>query len=120
MGADLRGANLREADLRGTDLSEANLRRANLIGADLRGASLMGADLRGASLRAADLSGANLDYSCLPLWCGSRSMVLDSGLQAQLLGHIIDACKDVQFTEEQKQFVREKWSRAKEFLGRDF
>ena len=79
-GADLRGANLREADLYeanlygadlreadlyganlyGANLYEANLRGANLCGANLRGANLYGADLRGANLRGADLYGANL------------------------------------------------------------
>ena len=42
-GANLSGANLRDADLRG-----ANLRDANLSGADLRDANLSGADLSGA------------------------------------------------------------------------
>jgi len=54
-GADLSGADLREADLRGADLSGADLSEA-----DLRGADLSGADLRGAYLREADLSGAYL------------------------------------------------------------
>ncbi|EAO8002592.1 pentapeptide repeat-containing protein [Salmonella enterica subsp. enterica serovar Muenster] len=54
-GANLRGANLRDADLRGADLRGANLRDADLRGADLRGADLRDADLRGADLRGADL-----------------------------------------------------------------
>ena len=109
--ADLSGANLRYADLSGADL-----RYADLSGADLSGADLSGAELRGADLRHADLKGANLDYSCLPLWCGSKDMILCDALQAQLLGHIIDACKNVTFTDEQKQFVRENWTRTKEFF----
>ena len=64
-GANLRGANLRDADLRGADLCDANLRGANLCdanlcGANLRGANLRDADLRGANLRGADLCDANL------------------------------------------------------------
>jgi hypothetical protein len=64
-GANLRDANLRVANLRGADLSGANLRGANLrvadlSGADLRGANLRGANLSGADLRVANLSGANL------------------------------------------------------------
>ena len=64
-GADLRGANLRDADLCGADLRDANLRDADLRDADLRGADLRdadlcGADLRGANLRDADLCGADL------------------------------------------------------------
>src|SRR3990170_8604586 len=59
-GADLRDADLSGADLRDADLSGANLSGADLSGADLRGANLSGADLSGADLRDADLSGANL------------------------------------------------------------
>src|SRR5579859_1003255 len=59
-GADLREANLREADLRGADLYGADLREANLREADLRWANLRGANLYGADLYGADLRGANL------------------------------------------------------------
>ena len=81
-GADLRGADLSRADLSGADLSGADLSRADLSGADLRGAdlrwaNLSGADLRGADLSRADLRGANLDFSCLPLWCGSLTAHFD-------------------------------------------
>ena len=63
--ADLGGANLRDADLRdanffNADLGDANLRDANLIGADLCDAYLSGANLRGADLRDADLGDAYL------------------------------------------------------------
>ena len=82
-GANLHGANLRGADLHGANLSRADLRGANLSGADLRGANLHGADLHEANLR-----GANLDFSCLPLWCGSFDMKADSRLIFQLIAHI--------------------------------
>ena len=59
-GADLRDADLYDANLRGADLYDADLRDANLCGADLRGADLYDANLRGAYLRGADLRGANL------------------------------------------------------------
>jgi len=59
-GADLSGADLREADLRGADLSGADLSEADLREADLSGADLSGADLSEADLRGADLSGADL------------------------------------------------------------
>ena len=59
-GADLRGADLRDANLRGADLCGANLRGADLRDADLYGADLRGADLRDAYLSGADLRGANL------------------------------------------------------------
>ena len=59
-GADLFGANLRGADLR-----EANLFGANLSGANLRGANLREANLGGADLREANLSGADLSWADL-------------------------------------------------------
>jgi len=80
-------ANLSGADLRGADLSEANLRGANLRGADLSGADLSGADLSGADLSGADLSGADIDFSCWPLWCGSKDVKVDARIAAQLAAH---------------------------------
>ena len=46
------------------------------------------ADLRLADLRGADLQGANLDFSCWPLWCGSRNVKVDNKLVFQLAAHI--------------------------------
>ena len=57
-------------------------KRANLRDADLKGANLKGADLRGANLR-----GANLDYSFLPLWCGSKGTIVDRRIVAQIAAH---------------------------------
>ena len=57
-GANLCGANLRDAYLRDANLCGADLRGANLFGADLCGANLCGADLRDADLCGADLCGA--------------------------------------------------------------
>ena len=93
-GADLRGANLCDADLSGADLSDANLRGAslhyaNLRGADLRGANLCDANLCDANLSDADLCDANLDYSCLPLWCGSLSANFDDRQIIQFVYHIV-------------------------------
>jgi len=65
----------------------ANLRGANLRGADLQGANLRGADLQYADLQYADLRGADLDYSCLPLWCGSKGMIVDRRIAAQIAAH---------------------------------
>ena len=61
--------------------------RANLSGADLRGADLRGANLSNANLSDADLRSANLDYSCLPLWCGSKGMIVDKRIAAQIAAH---------------------------------
>ena len=41
------------------------------------------ADLRGANLRRADL-----DFSCWPLWCGSKNVKVDNRLVFQLAAHI--------------------------------
>ena len=99
--ADLSEANLREANLRGANLSEVNLRGADLSEADLSGANLRRADLSGADLRVADLSeadlsranlsGADIDYSCLPLWCGSLSANFDEHQIYQLIYHVVSA-----------------------------
>ena len=65
-GANLRGADLREANLRGADLCEANLRGADLCEADLCGANLCGANLCEANLCEADLCGAKGAYMACP------------------------------------------------------
>ena len=62
--------------------------KANLSGTDLRYADLSNANLSYADLRYADLSNANLDFSCWPLWCGSRDVKADDRLVAQLLFHV--------------------------------
>jgi len=86
-GADLSGADLSGADLSGADLSGADLSYADLSGADLSGADLSYADLRDANLRDANLRDANLDFSCWPLWCGSKSVKVDRRIAAQLAAH---------------------------------
>ncbi len=78
-GADLRGADLRDAVLRGANLQGAKLRDADLQCADLRGADLSEANLWGANLRGADLQGANLGGACLQLAGLSNNTVLPTG-----------------------------------------
>ena len=85
--ANLEGADLRDADLRGANLRGAELRDADLQYADLRVTDLEGAELRDADLRGANLRGANLDYTCLPLWCGSKGMIVDKRIAAQIAAH---------------------------------
>jgi hypothetical protein len=92
-GADLRGANLYEANLYGANLYGADLREANLCGANLRGADLRGANLREANLYGANLYGADLDFSCLPLWCGSLSMKTDQRQRIQIAYHFLSLIK---------------------------
>ena len=67
----------------GTDGESADLHGANLCGADLCGANLHSADLH-----SANLCGANLDFSCWPLWCGSKNVKVDDRLIAQLIFHV--------------------------------
>jgi len=91
--ADLSGASLSNADLSNADLSGANLNDADLSNADLRGA-----DLRGADLISADLISADLDFSCLPLWCGSKGMIVDRRIAAQIAAHFCAlTCDDPDF-----------------------
>ena len=73
------------------DGERADLRNADLSGADLRGANLRGADLRDADLRDANLSGADLDYSALPLWCGSLTAQFDDRQLIQIAYHLVRA-----------------------------
>ena len=75
------------------DGKKADLRGANLTYADLRGANLRGADLEKADLRGADLEKADLDYSCLPLWCGSLLVNMDDRQVKQLLYHTLSIVK---------------------------
>ena len=59
-------------DLRGVDLSFQNLRRANC---------------RDADFQSADCRGADFDFSCWPLWCGSKNVKVDGRIARQLLLH---------------------------------
>ena len=90
-GANLRGADLSEADLRRANLTRANLRKADLSGANLSGAKLNRVDIRGTDLKEADLSGADLDFSCLPLWCGSLNAHFDDRQLYQIAYHLVRA-----------------------------
>ena len=94
------------ADLRGADLQHADLREAYLQRAYLKGADLQDADLRGADLKGADLRGAYLDFSCWPLWCGSRGVIVDLKVVYQLLAHVACLqCDDPEFVEIKKAIM---------------
>ena len=88
-GANMRGANLSGANLSDADMRGANLRGANLSDADLSGANLSGANMRCANLSGANMRGANIDFSCLPLWCGSLSAHFDDRQIIQLIYHTV-------------------------------
>ena len=85
--ANLYSADLRNADLRNADLRNADLYSADLCGADLRNADLQYANLYSADLRNADLRNADLDFSCLPLWCGSKGVIVDRRIAQQIAAH---------------------------------
>ncbi len=78
---------------RRADLSEANLRRA---------------DLRRADLSEADLSEANLDFSVLPLWCGSLNVKVDDRIVRQLLYHVIRIAQVSSLSQELKDALLSK------------
>jgi uncharacterized protein YjbI with pentapeptide repeats len=109
--ANLRGAKLREADLREADLSMADLRGTDLRGTDLsmanlRGAKLREADLSMADLRGTDLREADLDFSCWPIWCGSKGAKVDCKLVYQLLAHVaVLDCADSEFSEIKEKIM---------------
>ena len=52
---------------------------------------MRGADLTGANLTGADLTGANLDYSSIPLWCGSLKANFDDRQLIQISYHLVKA-----------------------------
>ena len=54
-------------------------------------ANLRGADLCGANLCGANLHGADIDFSCLPLWCGSLSAHFDDRQLRQIAYHLVRA-----------------------------
>jgi hypothetical protein len=97
--ADLSGTNLSGVNLSGVNLSRANLSGANLSGANLSGTNLSGANLSEANLSGANLTGASLDYSAIPMWCGTLENVeVDFGLVCQMLLHVFALrCNDKRF-----------------------
>ena len=84
----------------------AYLQAADLQGADLRDADLRRAGLRGAYLKGADLRDADLDFSCWPLWCGSKGIKVDLRIVYQLLAHVACLqCDDPEFVEIKKAIM---------------
>jgi len=107
-GAYLKGANLKGAYLEWANLEWAHLERADLVGAHLVGAHLVGANLVGAyleeanleeaNLEGANLVGANLDYTAIPMWCGSFGVKVDFRIVCQMLLHVFAVdCYDKRF-----------------------
>jgi hypothetical protein len=89
--ADLRCTDLSDADFSGVNLHDASFKGAWLTNANLIGADLRYADLRNADLFGADLRNADLDFSCLPLWCGSLHAHFDDRQLKQIAYHLVKA-----------------------------
>jgi len=71
----------------------------DLRGVDLRDRRLQGINLCLVDLADADLRDATLDFSCLPLWCGSFGIRCDNQLVFQLAYHICRLkCDSIEFT----------------------
>ena len=79
--------------------AKIDLSWANLSGANLSRANLSGADLSGADLSGADLSGANLDFTAIPMHCGTlKGVKVDFNLVCQMLLHVFALeCEDKRF-----------------------
>jgi hypothetical protein len=114
--ADLSRANLSRANLSGANLSEANLSGAYLSDADLSRANLSGANLSEANLSRADLSRVNMDYTNIPMWCGTlKGVKVDFRLVCQMLLHVFALeCEDKRFKVVKKAIekyarVSDKW-----------
>lgn len=108
--ADLSYANLSYANLYSANLGYANLYSADLSSANLSSANLYSANLGSANLYSANLSSANLsyadiDYSCWPLWCGSRDVKVDKKIALQILAHFIVLDCDDQDIIELQSFI---------------
>ena len=87
--------------------TRADLRFANLSDANLSDANLRCADLRFANLSNANLSNANLDFSCWPLWCGSKNVKVGAKIAAQLAAHfcVLD-CDDPAYQKARKAILK--------------
>ena len=83
------------------DGERANLSRANLSGANLSRANLSWANLSDANLSRANLSGAEIDYSSLPLWCGSLDAQFDDRQIKQIAYHLVKAGLNSKNTSEE-------------------
>ena len=60
-----------------------------------------------ANLRGADLRGADLDFSCLPLWCGSMGMIVDRRIAAQIAAHFCALdCDDLDYLKARKAILK--------------
>ena len=69
-------------------------------------ADLQRADMRRADMTGANLTGADMDYSCLPLWCGSKGMIVDKRIAAQIAAHFCALeCDDADYIAARKAIL---------------
>jgi hypothetical protein len=70
-----------------------------------------------ADLHGADLSGADLDYSCWPLWCGSKDVIVDVRIAAQKAAHGAVVNVDMEGADEETAAKVKAWQDACRELG---
>lgn len=76
-----------------------------LIGSDFRGSNLTRVNLT-----SANLIGANIDFSCLPLWCWSKGIIIDKKQAKQLGMHVFNLIERFWpggLTKDQKEWLNE-------------
>lgn len=79
-----------------TNGEKANLLWVNLLWVNLREDDLLEADRRE----------ADIDFSCLPLWCGSLDITVDKQIAAQLAYHFCRlTCDDEEVKSAQKMLA---------------
>ena len=59
------------------------------------------ADISGADISGADLRGVDLDFSCLPLWCGSLEAKFDKKHYIQFLYHTLKSLENNDLIEDE-------------------
>ena len=90
------------------------------INEDCEGWQELKANLRGADLCEANPRGADLDYSCLPLWCGSLEANFDSRQLKQIAYHLVKAgLQSRNATEEDKKALSKLIDYANQFRRAD-
>ena len=80
-------------------------------------ADLSWANLREANLREAYLIGAVIDYSCWPLWCGSKNVKVDLKIARQIAAHFCALdCDEKEYKAARKAILKfaQKSHRAKD------
>jgi uncharacterized protein YjbI with pentapeptide repeats len=91
--ANMTCSRINDANFADADLSFANLYRASAVRTNFSGANLSHAILHEADLMDADMVGANIDFSDLPLWCGSLTANFGQRQIVQMLYHLLSVTR---------------------------